>query len=327
MKTKNIISVVCLILILATVGIGIATMYSIYFYRPLGDIDFFVVQSNNFGLYEEKDESEVLQAVDEWARENKATVIFREIISRNAGLGYCGYSSWIKDNLGIEDYSGEYGALILNDSDIIAAYVNDGIFLPGRLGVKVVGTYDSDKALRFITERKFLYPLTMSTSAQGAYFTDSDNMEEFIAVFEKYDYHVSGIQKKNNKTALERIREIMSESDSRNAVLFGIVGLSFCFVYLSLTVFADNYRRFRINHIFGLSVRRMIAGVVLLAVIVLGASTALFVVGYRYGLGFMGSGDFRTVIHIVLAYITILVVITVAVGITKLLHRIRKAEK
>lgn len=321
MKTKNIAVIIFIVLILAAIGIGVATVYSRYIYKPLGELGLFVAQRINYAPSDSGADRELLNEIDSWAEENNATIIFREMGHRCAGLGFCGYSSWAENNLGVNNYTGEYGVLILDDPEINNAYVNEGVFLPGRAGLEVIGTYSDKKTFRFIADRKFLYPLTAAPSASGIYYTDVSDIKGLEDIFEKYDYYIYGFENRNSITTLEMIHKMFSDS---SAVAYGLIGLAFCFVYLVLTLYSDNTRRLWINHTFGLSKRRIMFRIAVLSFAVVSVSSILFAAAYKYGVYGMESRDFQNIISFVLPFNAFLVIFSNALGLTHLLRQFKK---
>lgn len=326
MSWKNIAVVLCSVLILAAIGLGGAIIYSDYLYSPTGTLDTLQVRSNKEPGYGgpavPAADAQLLRAIEAWAEEEQATVLFKNGLS--AGCGFCGYSDWAKRELGLDDVrSGEGGVYVSDDPAIQAAYVRGDVFLPGSAGLEIRGTYPSAALPPVLTDADFLYPLSISLSVDGIYFTDGEDMEGLAALFEGSGYSVVAARRTNTLTLGELLRRLRSDSFLSRAVLFAMTGLIFCFLYSVLTLYQDNARKLWVHHLFGLSGKRLLAGNLLLTAGMVSASALLFGVLLRNGLTYMGAADLRRIFRGTLALDTVLAVLANCAGCFRLSRQFR----
>lgn len=313
MNWKNAITVLCSILILVAFGLGVSIIYSDYLYSPTG-FDTLQVMSNAEPGYDSPTTStkdaQLFSAIEKWAEENNTTILFKNGLS--AGCGFCGYSEWAKSELGITNYQSTTGVYVSDDPAIQTAYVSGDVFLPGSAGLEICGSYRSTILPPLLANVDFLYPLSISTTAAGMYFTDAQNIEELTAIFEANGYSIATVRQANTLTLGELIQRLISDSFLSRAVLFAMVGLAFCFIYTVLMLYRDNTRRLWIHHLYGLSRKQIMLGVLLMIIATIFIAALLFSLLLSYGLTYMSASDLH---NIMIGTLTLYTAITVFVNI------------
>lgn len=326
MNWKNTVVMLCSILILVAVGLGVSIIYSDYLYSPTGTLDTLQVMSNAEPGYNSPTTSAVdtqlFERIEKWAKEEKVTILFKNGLS--AGCAFCGYSDWAKQELGIDDYSNEEGGVyVADDPAIQAAYVSGNVFLPGSAGLEIQGTYSSAILPPILTNVDFLYPLSISTTASGMYFTDAKDTEELVTLFEASGYSVVTTRQANTLTLGQLMQRLISDSFLSRAVLFAMTGLIFCFIYSILMLYKDNTRRLWVHHLFGLSRKRILLGIFLLTSVTVVVSALLFSVLLINGLTYMSATDLRHIFRGTLTLYSILTIFANCVGYFQLSQQFR----
>lgn len=326
MNWKNIAAVLCSILILVAVGLGISIIYSDYLYSPTGTLDTLQVMSHGEPGYDSptvsKTDIQLFEAIETWAREEQATILFKNGLS--AGCGFCGFSDWAKQELGINSYQNEgSGVYVADDPAIQKAYVSGNVLLPGSAGLEIQGTYSSSILPPVLKNVDFLYPLTISSAASGMYFTDAKDTEGLIALFEANGYSVVTNRQANQLTLPQLMKRLVSDSFLSRAVLLAMMGLVFCYIYSILMLYRDNTRKLWVHHLFGLSRKRILLGIFLLIVGIVTVATMLFYIVLRNGLTYMSQTDLRSIFSsTLLLYITLTVLVN-GVGYYRLSRQFR----
>lgn len=321
MNWKNTVVTLCSTLILVAIGLGVSIIYSDYLYSPTGTLDTLQIISNaepgSYSPTASSADTQLFQDIEKWAKEEQVTVLFKNGLS--AGCGFCGYSDWAKQELGIDDYQkGEGGVYVTDDPAIQVAYVSGNVFLPGSAGLEIRGTYSGAILPPILTNVDFLYPLSISTSASGIYFTDAKNIEKLAALFEASGYSVVTTRQANTLTLGQLMQRLISDSFLSRAVLFAMAGLIFCFIYSVLMLYKDNTRRLWVHHLFGLSRKRILFGILLLTAGMVFVSALLFGALLINGLTYMSATDLRRIFRGTLMLYTILTVSVNCVGYFRL---------
>ncbi|MEG0835637.1 MAG: hypothetical protein RR413_09360 [Christensenellaceae bacterium] len=326
MNWKNTVVVLCSILILVAIGLGVSIIYSDYLYSPTGTLDTLQVMSNTEPGYNSPSASatdaQLFEAIEKWAKEEQATILFKNGLS--AGCGFCGFSDWAKQELGIDDYQNDEGGIYVADTPAIQkAYVSGNVLLPGSAGLEIRGTYSSSILPQILTNVDFLYPLSISTTASGMYFTDAKETEKLVALFDSSGYSVVTNRQSNNLTLGQLMKRLVSDSFLSRAVLFAMTGLVFCFVYSVLMLYRDNARKLWVHHLFGLSRKRILLGILLLMAGMVSLATLLFSVVLLNGLTYMSSTDLRSIFSGTLMLYIILTVFVNGMGYYQLSRQFR----
>lgn len=304
MKRKNILllSIFCIALVI--VGLGASTIYSSYFYLHQEYLTSIYVDDPSTPwrpgmpeLTEEESNQKMfsfMQSLDEWANAHKATVIFEGdkpdslLTSSVAGCGYCDYSGYFTSVF--NDYECDVaknsGIYIREDVAFKDAYVKDGILMPRTLKLKVSGTYSDNDVPSWLASRDFFYPITISTVAEGAYFTDSKDVDSLIHFFEENGYKILHYNLNEPISLSELMRQIRRDGDTTLAVLSGMIGLVIFLIYNTMLLYRENLRSLQIRHIFGLSKKRMLFTSIGIALLVSAISIGLFSIVMFYAFYF-----------------------------------------
>lgn len=326
MKWKNIVVILCATLILVAVGLGISIIYSDYLYSPTGNLNTLQVMSNQEPGYENRNTSaadaKLFEAIMNWAKEEQATILFKNGFS--AGCGFCGFSDYAKQELGIDDYLIDGGGVYVTDDPAIQnAYVSDNVLLPGSAGLEIRGVYSSAVLPPILKNADFLFPLAISTTASGMYFTDAANTEMLVDIFEANGYSVVTQRQPHGMTIGQLINKLISESFLSRAVLLAMTGLVFCFIYSVLMLYKDNTRKIWIHHLFGLSRKRILFWLVLLSIGMVATAGLLFYLILRNGLTYMSPSDIQTILSSTITFYIILTVSVNGIGYYRLSRQFR----
>lgn len=325
MNLKNTVVLICSILILVTLGLGVSIIYSDYLYSPTGALDTLQVMSNAEPGYNSPATSvadtQLFQSVEKWAEEEHVTVLFKNGLS--AGCGFCGYSEWAKQELGIDDYNNISGVYVSDDPAIQQAYVNGNVFLPGSAGLEIMGTYSSATLPPILANVDFLYPLSISSTASGMYFTDAADTEKLVELFEANGYSVVTTRQTNTLTFGQLMKRLISDSFLSRAVTFAMIGLIFCYIYSILMLYKDNTRKLWIHHLYGLSRKQILFGVSLLSIGTVLVSILLFSVLLMNGLTYMSATDLRYIFNATLILYAVLTVSVNCLGYFRLSRQFR----
>lgn len=294
MNWKNVTVIVCSIFILASIGLGVSIIYSDYLYNPIGSLNTLQVMSNVESEYPayavSTTDVPLFNAIKKWAKEEQATILFKNGLS--AGCGFYGFSDWLKQEVGIDGYSdNECAVYVADDPAIEKAYVNDNVFLPESVGLKIAGIYSTADLPSVLTNVDFLYPLSIAATADGMYFTDTKDIEKLAALFDANGYSVIVSRQYNHLTFGELIKRLASESFLSKAVLFAMIGLIFCFVYNILMLYKDNTHKLWIHHLFGLSKKQIFLKIILLTTGMILAAALIFRIVLLNSLTYMNRSD------------------------------------
>lgn len=314
MNWKNVTVILCSVLMLVAIGLGVSIIYSDYLYSPTGTLDSLLVMGSEYvTATASAADTQLLKAIEAWAKEERATVLFKNN-SENvyAGCGFCGYSDWAKQELGIDAPRdmGD-GVYVVNDPAVQRAYVNEGILLPKLAGLEIRGTYRTSPMPSVLRGVDFLYPLSIATSAVGMYFTDAEDTSGFEALIDASGYSVVSTRRANQMTLGQLMTRLVSDSLLSRAVLAAMTGLIACFIYSVLMLYKDNARRLWVHHMFGLSRKRILLKVLLLTAGMDLAAVLIFGAVLLNGLTYLESADLRRVFS---GALTLYILLTVFVN-------------
>lgn len=324
MALKNLAVGICLVLILVAIGLGMSIIYSDYLYSPTGNLDALQVMSNteSGNASSSEDVTQLLMAINDWARNECATVLFKNGFS--AGCGFCGFSNWAYQELGIDSYRDkEDGVYVVDDPAIQEAYVSDNIFLPDSVGLEIAGRYSNSVLPPVLRNVDFLYPLALSNTASGMYFTDAKDTDKLVELFNKNGHSVVTNRSRSNLTWGGLLKQLITDSFLSRAVLFAMIGLIFCYVYNTLMLYNNNIRRLWIHHLFGLSRKRIVLSVLLLMIGIITIAATLFAIILLNCLTYMDSNDLRSIFIGTLLIYIILTVVVNCIGYCRLSHHFR----
>ncbi len=297
MRKKNWAALLCLILILASIGLGISIIYSDYYFSPVSGLQSFTIaDASRMYLHPEEDANtpstaappdELYELLEGWALENEATILYKNAFA--AGCGILDGSDWLREAIGLSLPRDAQGVLISENAAFSEAYVRDGRFLPDMLELPVLGTYREQDVPSVISNAGFLYPLSMSGAKDGMYFTDGADTRELTNLFKSSGYTVIDQRQRLSIPALAA--KLLTDSVLSRAISAAMLGLIFCFSYVALTMYRENNRRFRIYHLFGSSKARLFLRSTITAMgIALTAALLFCVVLYR-GLTYMPGSE------------------------------------
>lgn len=317
MNRKNIVLLLVSCVILATMGIGMSIIYSDYIYNPAGDftiIHVFDTANQNWepGMdlvpneEAQKRTSKLIKELDDWASSKKATIILRRFGFTEA-CGYCDYSGWIAstlDSTGAEPDGVNKSVYTTNSTSFLEAYVQDNVLLPGNLDLRISGTYDQNKVPASLANIDFLYPLSMSATAEGVYLTNAKDVDSMVDILNESGYEIGLIREPLSLP--EIIEKMLSDGIVTRATLFAMVGLILCFAYNILLLYRENLRSLQIRHIFGLSKKRMLLGSIAIASIVAVLASGFFALILFNGLTYMPMRDLNILLTCVTAGIVLL---------------------
>ena len=322
MNRKNIALLLVSCVILTVMGLGTSIIYSDYIYNPMGEFVIIHVSDTANQAWEpgmelvpneevQKRASNLLKKLDDWASVQKATIIHKNAFA--AGCGYCDYSGWIAsllDSAGTKSDDVNKGVYTTNSSSFLEAYVRDGVLMPGNLDFKISGIYDENKLPASLANVDFLYPLSMSATAEGVYLTDAQDVDSVGDIFEESGYEI--INLRQPLSLPEIIGRMLSDGFITRAAACAMVGLILCFAYNILLLYRENIRNLQIHHIFGLSKRRMLLGSIIIAAIIAVLASGLFALVLFNGLTYMSMSD----LNILFAYVTAgIVLLSISISI------------
>ena len=182
--------------------------------------------------------------------------------------------------------------------------------MPGNLDFKISGIYDENKLPASLANVDFLYPLSMSATAEGVYLTDAQDVDSVGDIFEESGYEI--INLRQPLSLPEIIGRMLSDGFITRAAACAMVGLILCFAYNILLLYRENIRNLQIHHIFGLSKRRMLLGSIIIAAIIAVLASGLFALVLFNGLTYMSMSD----LNILFAYVTAgIVLLSISISI------------
>lgn len=306
MRYKNIVIIIVSTCILVATGLGVTIIYSDYIYNPNGTLTSIQVVSMNeleSGIDAEtisETNAQLFQSLEEWARDEQATVLFKNGIQ--AGCGFCGYSDWASMVLGIEDYENNTDEVYLVDNPALwAAYTSGNMFLPESVGLKIRGKYNESGLPPILRNVDFLYPLSLAISANGNYFTDAEDVGRLTMLFEEYGYSVVYIRQTDSLSFEQLLIRLLSDGFLSQTLLFAMAGLVFCFVYLVLWAYRSNTRKILIHHMLGLSRKRILVEVLVAILAINMISMFLLVLILANGFAYMERYDLYRIFSSALA--------------------------
>ena len=272
----------------------------------------------------------LLLSINKWAKDNKATVL---TVNMNAGIGVCDYSGWLESALDpaiVEKLNnGERGIYASDDTFFQSAYVKNGVFLPETAAIPVLGTFSStDKHLdKLILERKYLYPLTLSSGTTDyKFYVKGGNLNELIELIEEkgslviYEKHANSLQ-----WACENlIRKPQLGSLCLDGIL---VAFMFCFIFTFLMYYRGIFASVKVKHRFGLSKIRLFGQTLLTALAVAAISLLLFGVYLLSDINGIQMSNLDNFIPMLAAGITALSILVSLCGYGMLVFRLNREVK
>ena len=187
MKKRNLTFFTLSCLLLTVIGLGVSIIYSDYIYTPArGLVSINVTKQlspswepsmNN--PYSSRLASDFMKSVDNWAKESRAAIIYKNAFS--SGCGYSDYSGWLISSLGIPAAENKTTCgkevYTTEGNSFNAAYVNNGILFPGKADLRILGTFSDESLPPVLAGCDYLYPLTMASTTDGVYLTDASEID------------------------------------------------------------------------------------------------------------------------------------------------------
>lgn len=299
MKKRNLTFFTLSCLLLTVIGLGVSIIYSDYIYTPArGLVSINVTKQlspswepsmNN--PYSSRLASDFMKSVDNWAKESRAAIIYKNAFS--SGCGYSDYSGWLISSLGIpaaeNKTAGGKEVYTTEGNSFNAAYVNDGILFPGKANLRISGTFNDESLPPVLAGCDYLYPLTMASTADGVYLTDSSEIDSLLKLFDDKGYEILHVRRPLSIFALAK--RMLSDGHVTRAVACAMVGLFFCFIYSTVMLYRENIKSLQIHRIFGLSKKQIVLGSIVVAVLVSTAAVGVFSIILFSGLSYMSKHD------------------------------------
>ena len=292
-KKRTIVYLAAAILLLLTLGIGIAIVYSDYIYAPNKGFYYMKISSTDRDIrasamgemldeetYERMEEriAALSEELDHWAEANRASLFLRSVIPFYPHLSVALYSD-IDEELKIQKISDEDTGLYVEKQMYEDPYMTqDGVFLPEQAAQKIGYVYDREglpKGLQrrgyyFLTLKQYKLPADSLYSSQ--LFTDAEDITGLLEILKKYQIGYSDVQANSGKP-FSRLKRLVSPMNFYNLVL--ILTLSAAiggFVFLTFMRFR-NAENERIRHLNGKPLYRSAAEILLLGL-------GLFIISY-----------------------------------------------
>lgn len=309
MKKRNLTFFTLSCLLLTVIGLGVSIIYSDYIYTPArGLVSINVTKQlspswepsmNN--PYSSRLASDFMKSVDNWAKESRAAIIYKNAFS--SGCGYSDYSGWLISSLGIpaveNKTAGGKEVYTTEGNSFNAAYVNDGILFPGKANLRISGTFNDESLPPVLAGCDYLYPLTMASTTDGVYLTDASEIDSLLKLFDDKGYEILHVQRPLSIFALAK--RMLSDGHVTRAVACAMVGLFFCFIYSTVMLYRENIKSLQIHRIFGLSKKQIVLGSIVIAVLVSTAAVGVFSIILFRGLSYMSKYD----LNYLFCYITL----------------------
>lgn len=309
MKKRNLTFFTLSCLLLTVIGLGVSIIYSDYIYTPArGLVSINVTKQlspswepsmNN--PYSSRLASDFMKSVDNWAKESRAAIIYKNAFS--SGCGYSDYSGWLISSLGIpaaeNKTAGGKEVYTTEGNSFNAAYVNDGILFPGKANLRISGTFNDESLPPVLAGCDYLYPLTMASTTDGVYLTDASEIDSLLKLFDDKGYEILHVQRPLAIFALAK--RMLSDGHVTRAVACAMVGLFFCFIYSTVMLYRENIKSLQIHRIFGLSKKQIVLGSIVIAVLVSTAAVGVFSIILFRGLSYMSKYD----LNYLFCYITL----------------------
>jgi len=301
MKQRNLMVLTLSCALLIIIELGVSIIYSDYIYNPAKGLISINVASQSYNdpnwepsmnnPYSSRLASDFMKSVDNWAKESRAAIIYKNAFS--SGCGYSDYSGWLISSLGIpaaeNKTAGGKEVYTTEGNSFNAAYVNDGILFPGKANLRISGTFNDESLPPALAGCDYFYPLTMSEVTDGVYLTDATEIDSLLKLFDDKGYEILHVQRPLSFFAL--VNRMLSDGFVTRAVACAMVGLFFCFIYSIVMLYRENLKSLRIRHIFGLSMKQITLGSLGIATLIAAVAVGVFSVILFSGLSYMSKHD------------------------------------
>ena len=202
MKQRNLMVLTLSCALLIIIELGVSIIYSDYIYNPAKGLISINVASQSYNdpnwepsmnnPYSSRLASDFMKSVDNWAKESRAAIIYKNAFS--SGCGYSDYSGWLISSLGIpaaeNKTAGGKEVYTTEGNSFNAAYVNDGILFPGKANLRISGTFNDESLPPALAGCDYFYPLTMSEVTDGVYLTDATEIDSLLKLFDDKGYEI-----------------------------------------------------------------------------------------------------------------------------------------
>ena len=290
---SKIIYLVAAILLLLTLGVGIAIVYSDYFYTANKGFYSMQISSSDpdfmqYALggapdeetYERMQEetAKIAEDLDEWAKENQASLFLRSIIPFYPHLSVALYSDFA-ENLKAEKIGDEETGLYVEKQMYEDPYMTqNGIFLPDQASQKIEYVYDREGLPRALQRRGYYflaikqYKLPAASLYMSQIFTDTKDIEGLLALLKEHQIGYSRVQANEDKP-FTRLKSLVSPLDFYNMVLLLTVSAAIGgFIFLTFVRYRNEENE-KIRHLNGKPLYRIFLEVIL-------SGLAVFIVSY-----------------------------------------------
>ena len=292
-RKATVIYIAAAILLLLTLGVGIAIVYSDYIYTAnkgfysmnISSVDPDFMQYALGGAPDEKtyermqkETAKIAEDLDEWAKENQASLFLRSIIPFYPHLSVALYSDFA-ENLKTEKIGDEETGLYVEKQMYEDPYMTqNGIFLPDQASQKIEYVYDREGLPRALQRRGYYflalkqYKLPAASLYMSQIFTDAKDIEGLLALLKEHKIGYSRVQANEDKP-LTRLKSLVSPLDFYNMVLLLTVSAAIGgFIFLTFVRYRNEENE-KIRHLNGKPLYRIFLEVIL-------SGLAVFVVSY-----------------------------------------------
>lgn len=276
MKLKNTVILLIILIMEAALGFGVMSVYSTYFKLPVDGCTTLQVESHNYFIGEEDrmDAAFVrfMRALSDFADEDGSLMIVRP--GNAAGLAVRDDGGFLKTVL-ISGEPAELAAgkgIFVSSDPSVQIYVRDGVFMRGKLDLRVIGVYDESKMPRSLRNMGFICPLGMMdrrsrlTEASGlTVISGTKRTEALIRLIEgsgyreKYDVSILS----QPVSLFDGLKACFTYNDPFSVDMrptgYGILALIVGCVYAGLILCRDNLRPLAVRHLFGMPLARITA--------------------------------------------------------------------
>ena len=288
LRRLKIISILAVtVLLFFAIGIGIESVYGIYFHLGNGFKIYAlsVVENAVVGMPDERKASaERRQQFIDWAREHDAAIVVDE---HSGSVGVCDCSGRVQYYLrraGVPDSAPTLddktrGVYISNEPGLASTYVKDGIFRLGNVELPVLGYYDKRK-MPEILSKPYIYSYSEFKSVETMVWTDDWNdSESFRKIMAGIDDNQFIIEFNDYGGVLGFISLMFYDPTigrSHSVTFFILISLALCAVFGGLMMYRELRYFLQIRHLVGMTRRRMGACSLGVSALIVVCATALF---------------------------------------------------
>lgn len=247
------------VLLGVAIGLGVAVVYAFDFYAPYDDLTVLSVYPMT---PDQAGEGQVSKELVGWARDSRATVIYRPLSSFGCGI-YAG-SDWLLRETGIREFGadgaepGFGGVLVADNKRITSAYVQGTTLFPGYLNWNVLGGFNPAELPEPLSDASLLYSLDAVVEFDGTLLTDAANARDLGVLLSRRGYSVSIVSSPFELSLASALERFAAGSDFAKIAAAAVLILLACSLVSICRHFEDERERLWIHHLYGLSSCRMI---------------------------------------------------------------------